>query len=181
MPRFLILGVSCFLGCFFAGLLAADIPGGTAGLSSSASRTQGDWPQWRGPNRDGVWTETGISFPSAGLSPKWKVPVSFGYSTPIIKDGMLYLSDLVPEKPIVHERVLCFNARSGKRVWMTEHDASPPDWFFGPELMRGPGPTPIIHHGRVYALSMFSVLKCLDARTGAVVWKRDLATEYQLP
>src|SRR6266478_4602789 len=52
-----------------------------------------DWPQWRGPNRDGVWTESGIlsSFPSTGLLPNWKVPVGFGYSTPIIANGMLYL------------------------------------------------------------------------------------------
>ena len=47
--------------------------------------------------------------------------------------------------------------------------------------MRGPGSTPIIHDGRVYAIGMFFMLTCLDARTGAVVWKRDLATDYQLP
>jgi outer membrane protein assembly factor BamB len=142
-----------------------------------------DWPQWRGPNRDGTWTETGIlsSFPSTGLIPKWKVPIGFGYSTPIVQDGKLYLSDLVVEKPIAHERVLCFNARSGKRLWMTQHDTSPPDWFFSPAQMRGPGSTPIIHKGRVYALSMFFVLKCLDARTGTLIWKRDLTTDYQLP
>ena len=142
-----------------------------------------DWPQWRGPNRDGAWSESGIvaSFPSNGLRPKWKVPVGFGYSSPIIANGKLYLTDLVAEKTTVHERTLCFNARSGKRVWMTEHDTTPPDWFFSPEQMRGPGSTPIIHNGRVYALSMFSVLKCLDARTGTVVWKRDLVAEYNLP
>jgi len=142
-----------------------------------------DWPQWRGPNRDGVWSESGIlsSFPSAGLLPKWKVPVGFGYSSPIIANGMLYLSDLVVEKPIVHERVLCFNARTGKQVWKTEQDAAAPDWFFNPEQMRGPGPTPIIHKGRVYAISMFYLLSCLDARTGKVIWKRNLLTDYQLP
>ena len=142
-----------------------------------------DWPQWRGPSRDGTWTETGIlsSLPSTGLTPKWKVPVGFGYSTPIIANRMLYLSDLVVEKPIAHERVLCFNARSGKQVWVTQHDTSPPDWFFAPAQMRGPGSTPIIHHGRVYVLSMFFLLECLDARTGKVVWQRDLLTEYQLP
>jgi outer membrane protein assembly factor BamB len=142
-----------------------------------------DWPQWRGPNRDGTWTETGIvsSFPSKGLIPKWEVPVGFGYSTPVVSSGKLYLSDLVAEKRIVHERVLCFNARSGKRVWITQHDASAPDWFFNPSQMRGPGSTPIIHNGRVYALAMFFGLECLDARTGTVIWRRDLATEYQLP
>ena len=142
-----------------------------------------DWPQWRGPNREGAWTETGIvsSFPSTGLVPKWKVPVGFGYSTPIILKGKLYLSDLVVDHTNVHERVLCFNSRSGKRVWMTQDYSSAPDWFFNPAQMRGPGSTPIIHNGRVYALSMFFVLKCLDARTGTVIWERDLATEYQLP
>src|SRR5437879_1983325 len=106
-----------------------------------------DWPQWRGPNRDGVWTESGIlsSFPSTGLVLKLQVPAGFGYSSPIIADGMLYLSDLVVEKPIVHERVLGFNARSGKQLWITQYDASPPDWFFSPEQLRGPGSTPIIH------------------------------------
>ncbi len=142
-----------------------------------------DWPQWRGPNRDGNWAETGIisSFPSEGLVPKWKAPVGFGYSTPIVSKGKLYLSDLTVDGTNVHERVLCFNARSGKRLWMTQHDAYPPDWFFSPAQMRGPGATPIIHNGRVYAVSMFFVLKCVDARTGKVIWKRDLATEYKTP
>ncbi len=142
-----------------------------------------DWPQWRGPTRDGVWTESGIlsSFPARGLTLRWKADVGFGYSSPIVSKGMVYVSDLVVEERAVHERVLCFNARSGKRVWMTQHDASPQEWFFNPEQMRGTGATPIIHNGRVYALSMFYILECLDARTGKVVWKHDLATEYQLP
>lgn len=142
-----------------------------------------DWPQWRGPNRDNTWTETGIlsSFPTNGLILKWKVPVGFGYSTPIVSNGKLYLNDLVVENSTAHERVVCFNARTGKRAWVTQHDTSPPDWFFNPAQMRGPGSTPIIHHGRVYALSMFFVLECVDARTGTVVWQRDLAKDYQLP
>src|ERR1017187_3583269 len=142
-----------------------------------------DWPQWRGPNRNGNWTEIGIvsSFPSSGLVPKWAVPVGFGYFTPVVSNGKLYLSDLVVENSNIYERVLCFNARSGKRGWMTQPDTSAPDWFFNPAQMRGPGSTPIIHNGRVYALSMFFVLKCLDARSGTIIWRRDLGTEYLLP
>ena len=142
-----------------------------------------DWPQWRGPNRDGVWSETGImaSFHKAGLTPKWKIPVGLGYSSPAIVDGKLYLTDLVVEKPIVHERVRCFNARTGKQIWVTQHDATPSEWFFAPEQTRGPGPTPVIHRGRVYSISNSTVLECLDAKTGAVLWKHDLTAEYQLP
>src|SRR5437868_656156 len=76
-----------------------------------------DWPQWRGPNRDGTWTETGIlsSFPSTGLILKWKMPAGFGYSTPIISNGKVYMSDLVVENSNVYERVLCLKASSGKQ------------------------------------------------------------------
>ena len=142
-----------------------------------------DWPQWQGPDRDGVWTESGIltSFPATGPALKWKVPVGMGYSSPVVQEGRLYLTDVVAAQPIIHERTLCLSARSGKRIWMTQHDATPPEWFFSPAQLRGPGATPILHGGRVYGLSMFSVLKCLDARTGTVLWKRDLAAEYQLP
>lgn len=152
-------------------------------LAPAPKGSAADWPQWRGPHRDGVWTEPGIAsaFPATGLIPSWKVPVGLGYSSPILVDGKLYLSDLVAEKPVIHERVLCFNARSGNQVWATQHDATPPDWFFMPEQTRGPGSTPIVHRGRVYALSMFSTLHCLDARNGKVIWKHDLQTEYQLP
>lgn len=142
-----------------------------------------DWPQWRGPDRDGTWSETGImsSLPSAGLKAKWKVPVGFGYSTPIVRKTRLYLSDLVVQNSNVFERVLCFDARSGKGVWTTQHQTPAPDWFFTPAQTRGPGSTPVIHNGRVYAVSMFFVLSCLDSRTGKMIWKRDLATDYQLP
>ena len=142
-----------------------------------------DWPQWRGPSRDNVWTESGIvsTFPAEGLTPRWKVPVGYGLSSPVIAGGMRYLSDLVVEKPVVHERVHCFNAATGKKVWTSEHDATPPDWFYAPDQTRGPGSTPVVHEGRVYAIGMFYQLTCLDARTGAVIWKRDLRTEYQLP
>src|SRR6266702_2224056 len=142
-----------------------------------------DWPQWQGPDRDGVWTESGIltSFPAKGPAVKWKVPVGMGYSSPVVQEGRLYLTDVVAAQPIIHERTLCLSARSGKRIWMTQHDATPPEWFFSPAQLRGPGATPILHGGRVYGLSMFSVLKCLDARTGTVLWKRDLVAEYQLP
>jgi outer membrane protein assembly factor BamB len=143
-----------------------------------------DWPQWRGPDRDGVWTETGIleSFPSNGLSPKWIAPVGFGYSSPIVEKDRVYVSDLIVEKRAVQERVLCLNGRSGKRIWLTQVDVpSPPEWFFNPEQMRGTGSTPIMHNGRVYALTMFYMLECLEAHTGKILWKHDLQSEYQLP
>ncbi len=98
-----------------------------------------DWPQWMGPNRDGVWAETGIvktlpnGDPNRGnqLKPVWSVPVHAGYSGPAVADGRVYVTDRVlakgarnPDDPFdikeqvnSTERVLCLDAKTGKELW----------------------------------------------------------------
>src|SRR5437899_2106672 len=69
-----------------------------------------DWPQWRGPNRDGVWSETGIleSFPADGLKVRWRAPIGPGWSSPVVAKGRVYLTDSQLQRPKAKERVLCF-------------------------------------------------------------------------
>ena len=73
-----------------------------------------DWPQWRGPQRDGEWRETGIvsRFSSDQLPLRWRVPVGSGYSGPTVAKGRVYVTDrlLDPQR----ERVLCFDMETGK-------------------------------------------------------------------
>ena len=54
-----------------------------------------DWPQWRGPRRDGVWRDTGLgrTFPTNGLPVRWRAPVSYGFSSPVIAKGRVYVTD----------------------------------------------------------------------------------------
>src|SRR5437773_2422333 len=61
----------------------------------NATSQGADWPQWRGPNRDGVWAESGIlaTFPAAGLDVRWRVPVGRGWASPVIAQGRVYLTD----------------------------------------------------------------------------------------
>src|SRR5438552_1191727 len=56
-----------------------------------------DWPQWLGPQRDGVWREEGIRdrFPAGGPKVRWRVPTGSGYSGPAVADGHVYLTDFV--------------------------------------------------------------------------------------
>src|SRR5687767_9645852 len=56
-----------------------------------------DWPQWLGPQRDGVWRETGIleSLPSQGLKVRWRAPVGMGYAGPAVAEGRVYVTDRV--------------------------------------------------------------------------------------
>ena len=60
-----------------------------------------DWPQWRGPNRDGVWSETGIlqTFPTEGLKIRWRAPVGPGWSSPVVARGRVYVTDMRLAKP----------------------------------------------------------------------------------
>ncbi len=77
--------------CAMARLMAAL---GLAFLLPFAARAE-DWPQWSGPNRDGVWNETGImeSFPPGGLKICWRAPVGRGWSSPVVAQGRVYVTD----------------------------------------------------------------------------------------
>ncbi|MFC1606745.1 dehydrogenase, partial [Candidatus Latescibacterota bacterium] len=77
-----------------------------------------EWPDWRGPNRDGTWHETGVmkKFASPHIQKKWKVAVSSGYSGPTVAARRVYITDRLT-KPKEIERVLCFNAMTGDMMW----------------------------------------------------------------
>ena len=79
-------------------------------LLSSAAMQAKDWPQFRGPNRDGVWSETGIlqTFPAEGLKVRWRVPAGPGWSSPVVARDRVYLTDMRLTKPKAWERIQCF-------------------------------------------------------------------------
>ncbi len=133
-----------------------------------------DWPQWRGPRRDGVWRESGIieSIPESGLKVRWRARVGNGYSGPAVASGRVFVSDhqLQPEV----ERVLCFDELTGQQIWV---HAYPTD-YANMEYGNGPRATPTVYDGKVYALGTQGHLTCLDATTGHVIWKRDLVQEF---
>ena len=82
-----------------------------------------DWPQWRGPGRDGVWRETGIidSFDGDVIEPVWRVEIGSGYSGPTVAAGRVYVTDRVT-KPKQVERVHCFDEKTGTTLWSHEYD-----------------------------------------------------------
>src|SRR5690242_13815925 len=79
-----------------------------------------DWPQFRGPRRDGTWDESGIleSFPRDGLKIKWHHPVGGGFSSPVVAEGRAFVSDVLLTKPTSRERVHCFDEKTGQVLWV---------------------------------------------------------------
>jgi len=149
--------------------------------SSFAVRAE-DWPQWRGPNRDGACSETGLleTFPAGGLKVLWRAPVGWGFSSPVVAQGRAFLHDSELVKPTAKERLHCFDAATGKVLWMHSQDVVYEDWAFDPTQQVGPVATPIVQDGRVYTVGRVGHLFCLDARTGTVLWRRNLDTEYRV-
>jgi len=136
-----------------------------------------DWPQWRGPNRDGVWNETGIieRFDSNQLPIKWRTPISSGYSGPTVAGARVFVTDRVTE-PNDAERVLCFDAATGKPLWTHTY----PCRYQRLQYPAGPRVSVLIDSARAYSLGTFGRLFCLDAKSGAVLWQKDLKTEYEI-
>jgi outer membrane protein assembly factor BamB len=141
----------------------------------------GDWPQWRGPNRDGVSGETGLleTFPADGLKVRWRIPVGWGFSSPVVAQGRVFLADSELMKPKARERLHCVDETTGKPIWTYAYDVAYEDWAFDPSQEIGPVATPIVQNGKVFMLGRLNDLVCLDVPKGEVIWKKNLQKEYQ--
>ncbi len=138
-----------------------------------------DWPQFGGPERDGVWKETGIlqSFPPEGPKVCWRVSVGSGLSSPIVSGGRVFLCDSERKQPRAWERVHCYDEQSGRPLWTHTDEVSYAGWAFTPNTETGPDGTPLAAGGKVYAVGRMGNLVCLDVRDGAVLWQRDLTRD----
>jgi len=136
-----------------------------------------DWPQWRGPQRDGVWREDGIveRFSGPRLEPLWRAEVGPGYCGPTVADGRVYVADRV-ETPTERERVHCFDAATGARVWSYDYECR----YGSIGYTAGPRASITIHDGRAYFLGTAGHLHCFDAATGEVLWRKDARAEYKI-
>lgn len=141
-----------------------------------------DWPQWRGPNRDGVWAETGTlaSFPTSGLKVRWRAPIGFGWSSPVVANGRVFVTDSQLLRPAAKERVLCFDEPTGKPLWTHAYAVTYPNWAFDPGQEGRPSATPIAENDKVYALGGNGHVHCLNASSGKPHWEKRLDKEYQV-
>ncbi len=148
------------------------------GLLSALDRAfADDWPQWRGPNRDGVWAETGIvtQFAEPTLRRKWSVPISSGYSSPTVAEGRIYVTDRQTQ-PEQIERVHCLDWQTGRTLWTFSYGCR----YESISYTAGPRAAVSVDHGRAYVLGTMGHLHCLDAVRGTVLWKKEPGVDYDV-
>jgi outer membrane protein assembly factor BamB len=145
-------------------------------LSAACTVTADDWPQWRGPNRNGTSKETGLlkQWPSEGPKLKWKVnDVGHGYSTPAVAAGRLYL---LGNDGLENEFVEALDAKDGRRLWSARlGKVGNPNQQPSFPAARS---TPTIQHQLLYALGSDGDLACVETQAGNVRWRKSLRTDF---
>lgn len=134
-----------------------------------------DWPRWRGPAGDGAWNPAGIPSDFAAREPVrlWKVEIGGGFAGVTMSVGRVYVMDR-PKSPADTERLLCFQADSGERLWSLEWAAD----YGSMEYGTGPRASVTIHEGRAYALGAVGMALCVDVVTGERIWEVDAVKEH---
>jgi outer membrane protein assembly factor BamB len=128
-----------------------------------------DWPQWRGPNRDGAaasFVEPKI-WP-ARLNRKWKVEVGLGYASPLVVANRVYMFSRQGE----NEVMLALDADSGKELWRTGY---PAPFKMNPAAAphgAGPKSTPAFANGKLYSIGMTGIVTAFDAAGGRQLWQK---------
>ena len=130
-----------------------------------------DWPQWRGPQRNGISTEKDWldTRPSSGLKIAWKAKVGLGFSSFVVGQSRAFTLGHADGK----DTVWAFDAVSGKELWKHSYPAELGDKFFE----GGTTGTPTIAGDRVFSLSRWGDLFCFEAATGKIVWSKNIQTE----
>jgi len=132
------------------------------------------WPQWRGPNRDGVVAAANVpaSWPEKA-SVQWTVKAGEGYSTPVVADGRIF----VHSRQEPDEIVTALDLATGKQLWTARYPSSFTKNKYANEMSKGPFSTPLVANGIVYTLGASAVLSAFDASSGAVKWRKDWSKE----
>ena len=135
------------------------------GLSHFAREARaGDWPQWLGPDRNGVSSETVAPWKKLP-EPVWQRDTASGFSVPVVAQGILYVHASVPGQE--EEDIIAVDAKTGKDLWHEVYRRAP----YTSQLGVGPRATPSVVNGRLYTTGITGVLSCYDAKTGQRHWQ----------
>jgi outer membrane protein assembly factor BamB len=153
--------------------LAPTVAAASLAITATASAVPADWPQWRGPARNGISAETGWS--STGRDENvWTASVGLGYSSFAVRNGRLYTMGFDKEKG--QDTVFCLDALTGTPIWTHAYPAKVWDRMHGGGTLT----TPSIDGDVVYTLNREGRFFRFKVADGEVEWSRNLVEELEV-
>lgn len=130
-----------------------------------------DWPNYRGPDHNGISKETGWSaqWPANGPKQLWKAKVGMGFASFAVANGRVYTTGNAND----NDTIFCFDANTGAEVWKHSFKAPLDAKYY----QGGTSATPTVDGDQVYTLSKRGLVQCLDAAKGTVIWTKNVAEE----
>lgn len=133
-----------------------------------------DWPHWRGPDYNGISSESDwkTDFGRTGPPTLWKAKIGNGYSSCVVSDGKLYILGLQGSQEVLS----CLDAVTGDKIWSHKHKTTfKPQFYDG-----GTSGTPTVVDGKVYLLGQTGEVICLDAKSGDKIWETNIKSKLDL-
>lgn len=145
-------------------------------VAGAAFAQTDDWPQWRGPHRDGVLSPVAApaSWPEK-LKTKWKITVGEGHSSPIFAGGKIFVFTRQQGKEVASG----IDPETGKVLWQQAYAAP---YSMNPAATshgEGPKSTPVFNEGKLYTFGISGILTCWDAAAGTVRWRKEFSKQYR--
>ena len=133
----------------------------------------GDWPQWRGPARDGHAGAPASAWPKT-LKQEWQINVGVGHSTPVVVDGKIFVFARQDEQEVL----LCLDAVTGKELWRSSQPIAYTMNEAATGHGKGPKSTPVVSNGNIFTFGISGVLSCHETSTGRLKWRKEFAKQY---
>ena len=143
-------------------------------LSAFTLLAASDWPEWRGPHRDGVVSGEPKTWPEK-LTLKWKIEVGIGHASPIMARGSIYTFTRQGDQ----ENVVSIDPSNGTVRWKQQYAAP---YTMNPAAAphgQGPKATPMYSNGKLYTFGISGILSAFDAETGKPIWRLDFIKQYK--
>ncbi|MFA6545166.1 MAG: PQQ-binding-like beta-propeller repeat protein [Limisphaerales bacterium] len=152
--------------------LSACLLGTVLSASAASAQETFDWPQWRGPRRNGISAEKDFvtSWPKEGPHRVWTARVGVGYSSVAVVGGRLYTMGNVSDV----DHVMCLDVATSKLLWDYRYPCAAAD----PNGYPGPRCTPTVDGNLVFTVSRNGHVLCLNATSGALVWTKNLVGDF---
>lgn len=143
-------------------------------VTAFSTASAADWPNWRGPNYNGISNETGwtTTWPKEGPKVLWNASIGNGFSSMAISSGRLYAMGNISDR----DNLYCFDTDKGTEIWKQSY----PCPLFGQSHEGGPSATPTVEADAVYVASRNGDVIRFESATGKVVWHKNITKELGL-